>query len=75
MPFDATGRMAAAIPFPFDDYLELVDSTGRVIHEDTRGHGTTGPRYYGTATLLALYGTTVLRDSHFACAGWTAPAG
>jgi len=42
MPFDATGRMAAAIPFPFDDYLELVDSTGRVIHEDTRGHGTTG---------------------------------
>jgi hypothetical protein len=25
MPFDATGRMAAAIPFAFDDYLELVD--------------------------------------------------
>ena len=24
MPFDATGRMAAAIPFAFDDYLELV---------------------------------------------------
>jgi len=48
MPFDATGRMAAAIPFPFDDYLELVDSTGRVIHEDTR-HGTTGqPLCLGT---------------------------
>jgi hypothetical protein len=27
MPFDATGRMAAAIPFAFDDYLELVDTT------------------------------------------------
>jgi hypothetical protein len=37
MPFDATGRMAAAIPFAFDDYLELVDSTGRVIREDKRG--------------------------------------
>jgi len=31
MPFDATGRMANAIPFAFDDYLELVDATGRVI--------------------------------------------
>ena len=37
MPFDATGRMAAAIPFAFDDYLELVDSTGRVIREDIPG--------------------------------------
>ena len=34
MPFDATSRMAAAIPFAFDDYLELVDSTGR-----SRGDG------------------------------------
>ena len=38
MPVDATGRMAAAIPFAFDDYLELVDSTGRVIREDKRGY-------------------------------------
>jgi len=38
MPFDATGRMAAAIPFAFDDYLELVDTTGRVIREDKRGY-------------------------------------
>jgi len=37
MPFDATGRMAAAIPFAFDDYLALVDTTGRVIREDKRG--------------------------------------
>ena len=37
MPFDATGRMAAAIPFALDDYLELVDTTGRVIREDKRG--------------------------------------
>jgi hypothetical protein len=37
MPFDATGRMATAIPFAFDDYLELVDATSRVIREDKRG--------------------------------------
>jgi hypothetical protein len=36
--FDTTGRMAAAIPFAFDDYLELVDATGRVIREDKRGY-------------------------------------
>ncbi|WP_043739223.1 transposase [Thioalkalivibrio nitratireducens] len=38
MPFDATGRMAAAIPFAFDDYLELVDATGQVIREDKKGY-------------------------------------
>jgi REP element-mobilizing transposase RayT len=38
MPFDATGRMATAIPFAFHDYLELVDATGRVIREDKRGY-------------------------------------
>ena len=27
MPFDATGRLTAAIPFAFDDDLELVDAT------------------------------------------------
>jgi len=37
MAFDATGHMAAAIPFAFDDYLELGDTTGRVIREDKRG--------------------------------------
>jgi len=37
MPFDATGRLATAIPFAFEDYLELVDATGRVIREDKRG--------------------------------------
>jgi hypothetical protein len=38
MPFDATGRLASAIPFAFDDYLELVDATGRVIREDKKGY-------------------------------------
>ena len=38
MPFDATGRMAAAIPFAFADYLELVDTTGRVLREDKKGY-------------------------------------
>ncbi|NCP78835.1 MAG: transposase, partial [Desulfuromonadales bacterium] len=31
MPFDPGQRRAAAIPFAFDDYLELVDSVGRVV--------------------------------------------
>ena len=38
MPFDATGRMVTAIPFAFEDYLDLVDDTGRVIREDKRGY-------------------------------------
>ena len=37
MPFDATGRMIEAIPFAFGDYLDLVETTGRVIREDKRG--------------------------------------
>ncbi len=37
MPFDATGRLASAVPFAFEDYLELVDGSGRVIREDKRG--------------------------------------
>ena len=37
MPFDATGRLATAVPFAFEDYLDLVDGTGRVIREDKRG--------------------------------------
>ncbi len=37
MPFDVTERLATAIPFAFDGYLELVDATGRVLREDKRG--------------------------------------
>ena len=37
MPFDATGRLATAVPFAFEDYLQLVDGTGRVIREDKHG--------------------------------------
>ena len=37
LPFDATGRMPWAIPFDFQDYLELVDWTGRAIRKDKRG--------------------------------------
>ena len=32
MPFDATARSGWAIPFAYDDYLQLVDWTGRAIH-------------------------------------------
>ena len=38
MPFDGTGDLPTAIPFAFEDYLELVDETGRVIREDKRGY-------------------------------------
>ncbi|WP_019594252.1 transposase [Thioalkalivibrio sp. ALM2T] len=37
LPFDATGRAECAAPFAFEDYLELVEATGRVIREDKRG--------------------------------------
>ncbi len=37
MPFDATARASWAIPFAFDDYLELVDWTGRLVRSDKRG--------------------------------------
>lgn len=38
MPFDATSRTPWAIPFAFEDYLELVDWTGRAIRCEKRGH-------------------------------------
>lgn len=37
MPFEPTNNLAAAIPFAFDDYLELVDTVGRVIHPAKQG--------------------------------------
>ncbi len=37
MPFDATARLKTAIPFSFEDYLELVESTGRMLRPDKRG--------------------------------------
>jgi hypothetical protein len=37
MPFDATGRLRAAIPFAFEDYVELVEATGRCQHPHKRG--------------------------------------
>lgn len=37
VPFDATARLDAAIPFGFDDYLDLVESLGRCVHPHKRG--------------------------------------
>jgi hypothetical protein len=37
MPFDATNRLRAAIPFAFEDYLDLVETTGRSLHPNKRG--------------------------------------
>ena len=37
MPFDATGREDWAIPFAFEDYVELVEAVGRCVHPKKRG--------------------------------------
>ena len=37
MPFDATGTVPWAIPFDLQDYLELLDWSGRIMHPDKRG--------------------------------------
>lgn len=37
LPFDATSRLRAAIPFAFEDYLDLVETTGRSLHPNKRG--------------------------------------
>lgn len=38
MPFDATSETSWAIPFAFEDYLEVVARRGRAIRSDKRGH-------------------------------------
>ena len=37
MPFDATGGVDTAVPFAFDDYMDLVDWLGRAVHPSKRG--------------------------------------
>ena len=37
MPFDATGRTPWAVPFALQDYVELVEWTGRQVHPAKRG--------------------------------------
>ena len=37
LPFDPTESFLSSIPFAFDDYLELVDTVGRVVHPGKRG--------------------------------------
>lgn len=37
MTFDGTTRLRAAIPFAFEDYLDLVEITGRSLHPGKRG--------------------------------------
>ena len=37
MPFDPTGRFAQAVPFGLEEYLDLVDTIGRVVHPKKRG--------------------------------------
>ena len=72
MPFDATGRTAWAIPFAFEDYLELVDWTGRAVHPAKKSHiaagrpnildriGVDGAVFIGYATrLMKQFGSAV----------------
>jgi hypothetical protein len=63
MPFDATARTPWAVPFAFEDYLELVDWTGRALRADKRGHiegGDAEPP--GSSTIVgAKRGSCVLR--------------
>lgn len=37
MPFDPTSRFAQAVPFGLEEYLDLVDTMGRVVHPAKRG--------------------------------------
>ncbi|MCK6413148.1 MAG: transposase [Azonexus sp.] len=37
LTFDGTCRLRAAIPFAFEDYLDLVETTGRSLHPGKRG--------------------------------------
>ena len=37
MPFDPTGRFAQGVPFGLAEYLDLVDTVGRVVHPKKRG--------------------------------------
>ena len=37
MPFDPTSRFAQAVPFGLEEYLDLVDTVGRVVHPHKRG--------------------------------------
>jgi len=77
MPFDATGDLPTAIPFAFEDYLELVDDTGRVIREDKRGYidGRTPPLLerlnidpeqfiVTTRTLMRQFGSAIGTPEH-----------
>lgn len=72
MPFDATAQTPWAVPFAFEDYLELVDWTGRAVRSDKRGHvaarqpkildrmGIDGERFISYADrLLKEFGTAV----------------
>lgn len=37
LPFDAAGELRAAIPFAFEDYFDLIETTGRCLHPNKRG--------------------------------------
>ncbi len=72
MPFDATARTPWAVPFAFDDYMELVDWTGRALRADKPGYiearqpeiltrlGIDGERFIDySERLLKAFGTAV----------------
>ncbi|WP_165742251.1 transposase [Candidatus Thiosymbion oneisti] len=72
MPFDATAQTPWAVPFAFEDYLELVDWTGHALRADKSGYiearepkilarlGIDGEQFIGySERLLKAFGTAV----------------
>jgi hypothetical protein len=37
LPFNSSEDLGTAIPFLFEDYLELIDTLGRIVHPQKRG--------------------------------------
>ncbi len=72
MPFDVTEQLPWAVPFAFEEYLELVDWTGRALRQDKPGYiaarvpklldrlGIDGKQFIGySECLLKAFGTAV----------------
>lgn len=62
LPFEATGQLETAIPFAFEDYLELIDSVGRAVHPHKRGYITER-----TPKILDRLGVDMDSFMHYAC--------
>jgi hypothetical protein len=62
MPFDVTGRVAQAVPFGFEEYLDLVAAMGRAVRPRKRG-------VIAANTPLLLRRLGMNADAFIACTG------